>query len=188
MTSPDFMYPQPTDDELAAQQPIGLPVGSRVHGTYSADQAHPARRDPSAHHDPTSGPIDPTPGPAGPTSGSADPHVSPARVGRIALTLAIIAGGVSFISSVILGVTVGPIEAADGHYFSDTPAWYRGLAIGLFGLQALCTALGITGLIMGIVAAVTGRGRTQGIIATAIALVAPLISFALFLVLSFAFA
>lgn len=181
MTSPDFMYPQPTDDELAAQQPLDLPVSSRMHGTYCADRAHSAHRDPSWHPGPISGA-------AGPTLGSADTHVNPARVGRIALTLAIIAAGASLVSSVILGLTVGPTEAADNHYFAETPAWYRGLGIGLFGLQALCAALGITGLIIGIVAAVTGRGRTQGTIATAIALVGPFISFALFLVLSFAFA
>lgn len=156
MTSPDFMYPQPTDDELAAQQPFAAAVGS--------------------------------PRPAGPSSSdsettNADSH----QLGRLAVILTIIAVGLSLIASIVLGTTIGPIEAETGRYFTDAPDWYRNLAIGLFGLQALCTALGITGLIMGIVSIATGRGRTQGIIASAVALVAPFISLSVFIVLAFMF-
>ncbi|GAA0037219.1 hypothetical protein JCM18882A_32110 [Brevibacterium metallidurans] len=109
-------------------------------------------------------------------------------MGKAALILSIIAAGLSLIASAILGSTVGPMEAASGYYFSDLPSWYTGIAVGLFSVQGLCAVLGLTGLVMGIVATATRRGRTQGILAIAIAAFAPVISFALFVILSFALA
>ena len=163
MTSPDFMYPQPTDDELAAQQPLAAAIGSR-------------------------GPVEPSSA-SGPNSLDPEPTTADSRhLGRLAAALTISAAGLSLIASIVLGVTVGPVEAANGRYFTDVPDWYRNLAIGLLGLQALCTAIGLTGLTMGIVSAVTGRGRTQGIIASAVALVAPFISVGVFIILAFMFA
>lgn len=181
MTSPDFMYPQPTDDELAAQQPRTAAIGNRGHGASGDDIGTREARVSPAHGAATSSEPSASLGSSGPRAGSA-------RLGTIALALAIIGAGLSLIASVFLGMTVGPMEAASGYHFSDTPSWYRNVAIGIFSLQALCTALGIAGLIMGIVATVSGRGRTQGIVATAIALLAPVISFGAFLIFSFSFA
>lgn len=167
MTSPDFTYPQPTDDELAAQQPYTAAVGSHVHS--------PGRS------------------PASPSAVAAHDGASPADanrllLGKVALVITIIAAGLSLIASFILGVTIGPMEANYGHYLTDTPSFYRNLAIALAGLQVLCAALGVTGLIMGIISATTGRARTQGIIAIALAVLVPFISFGIFIILSFTFA
>ncbi|SDS23028.1 hypothetical protein SAMN04489751_1532 [Brevibacterium sandarakinum] len=167
MTSPDFMYPQPTDDELAAQQPYTTTLGSHAHVVDHT----PASSGTETDHDGT------------PPAGANRP-----RLGKVAMVVAIIAAGLSLIASFVLGLTLGPMEIEYGYYFTDTPSWYRNLAIALFGLQALCTAIGITGLIMGIVSAATGRGRTQGIIAVAITVLAPFVSFAIFMILGFAFA
>ncbi|SMX94329.1 hypothetical protein BAURA86_02371 [Brevibacterium aurantiacum] len=177
MTSPDFMYPQPTDDELAAQQPstAALGLGNHVHG---ASHSHgsvvgqtPASLNTETDHDGTS--------PAG---------TNRPLLGKLALVLTIIAAGLSLLVSIILGITIGPMENTGGYYFTDAPSWYQNLAIAFAGLQVLCAAPGITGLIMGIVAAATSRARTQGIVAIAIAVLAPFISFGFFMILSFTFA
>ncbi|WP_166969358.1 hypothetical protein [Brevibacterium atlanticum] len=199
MTSTDFTYPQPTDDELAAQQPrhpapnAPLIYSSPGAGLDHYEQApHPANI--------------PAPGAVSAASGgtSADGFVHGARprsagpdpadatnspaLGRTAMVLSLVAGVLSVVASVILGATVGPSEAASGYYFTDTPDWYQSLAAALVGLQALCTGLGVTAVILGIVAAVTARGRTFGIIAISAAVIAPFVSFGTFIALSFAFA
>lgn len=170
------MYPQPTDDELAAQQPYTAAAGSHVHGSG---------------HSPGS-PVSPDFS-ASPGTEFAHEQVTPTgtnrpRLGKIALVLTIIAAGLSLIASIFLGVTIGPMESDNGYFFTDTPSWYQNLAIALSGLQILCAALGVTGLIMGIVSAVTGAARTQGIVAIAIAVLAPLVSFGIFMILTFTFA
>ena len=106
-------------------------------------------------------------------------------LGKVAVALSIVAMVLSLAASVILGATVGPSEAASGYYFTDTPDWYQTLATVLVGVQGLCTCVGITGIILGITAAVTGRGRTPGIIAIAVAAIAPFVSFGTFVALSF---
>ena len=179
MTSPDFMYPQPTDDELAAQQPLAAALGSHMVASSTGQTAGAGHIHSSAHTPVSSG--------SETHSRIAMTDANRARLGKVALATAIVAAGLSLIASIILGVTVGPTEAEYGYYFTDAPDWYRNLAIGLFGLQALCTALGITGLIMGIVSVATGRGRTQGIVAVAITVLAPFISFSVFLILAFMF-
>ncbi|MCF2573511.1 hypothetical protein [Brevibacterium sp. UCMA 11754] len=181
MTSPDFMYPQPTDDELAAQQPYTAALGL---GSHAHDAGHsPASPDSSAS----------LRSPRALGTELAHDEVTPTganrpRLGKIALVLTIIAAGLSLIASIILGVTIGPMENDSGYFFADTPSWYQNLAIAFSGLQVLCAALGVTGLIMGIVSAVTGTARTQGIVAIAIAVLAPFISFGIFMVLAFTFA
>lgn len=149
MTPPNFMYPQPTDAELASQH-----TGFTAPPNLQHDAQAPAERSP--------------------------------RLGVVALTFSIIAASASLITTVALALIVGPSEAADGYYFSDIPAWMQSLAIGLLGLQGILTGLGIAGLITGIIATVTARGRTQGIIASVVAALAPLVSFAVFVILSFA--
>lgn len=199
MTSPNFAFPQPTDDELAAQGPAIAPTdpparatlaqpggtvypgptvyGGTVYGGATGAASVSADAVPAVHRPVQTGPVD-----AAVASGT--PGSS--RLGRWALLLALAAAGISLIASAILGVTAGPAEAATGSYFGDD-AWYTNLGVTLFSVQALCTVAGLTGLVLGIVAAVSDRGRTLGIIATAVSVVAPIVSFALFLILSFAF-
>lgn len=178
MTSPDFMYPQPTDDELAAQQPYPTAPGTHAHGASHRSASHKH----SSGHSPAS-PSTETDHDGTPPTGANRP-----RLGKVAMVVALVAAGLSLITSLVLGLTIGPMEIEYGYYFTDTPSWYRNLAIALFGLQALCTAIGITGLIMGIVSAATGRGRTQGIVAVSISVLAPFVSFGIFMILGFAFA
>lgn len=171
MTSSNFMYPQPTDDELASQQPWpNAPTGApNSHG----GEPNSAGRGPDPQHAAMHQQMDP-------------PIEKSPRLGIIALTLSIIAACVSLVASIILALTVGPAEAEFGYYFTDIPEWMQTLSIGLLGLQGLLTGLGIAGLITGIIATVTARGRTQGIVASAVAVLAPLVSFGVFVTLSFA--
>lgn len=166
MTSPNFMYPQPTDDELAAQVRAGAPPDLTAHS-----QAPP-------HGVVGSGPTVPV------SAAGSRPPGSP-FLGKAALALTLVAAGVTLVASAVLGITVGPEEAANGSYFGGE-SWRTTLGVTLFGLQALCAVVGLTGLTLGIVATVTDRGRTPGIIATAVAVIAPIVSFALFIILSFA--
>ena len=183
MTSPNFMYPQPTDDELASQQP--WPTGP----TDPASQPGPAGQ-PGAPSAPGGEPHSaygvPNPQHAALHQQTHPPVEKSPRLGVVALTLSIIAASVSVVASIVLALTVGPAEAASGYYFTDIPEWMQTLSIGLLGLQGLLTGLGIAGLITGIIATVTARGRTQGIIATAVAVLAPLVSFGVFVTMSFA--
>ncbi|SDR76210.1 hypothetical protein SAMN04489752_0181 [Brevibacterium siliguriense] len=167
MTSTDFSFPQPTDDELAAQQPR-VPAAP-AHPVY----ATPLSDDLAQAHDTADARTD-----------SAASAKSP-TLGKAAVALSIVAMVLSLAASVILGATVGPSEAASGYFFTDTPDWYQTLAIVLVGVQGLCTCLGITGIILGITAAVTGRGRTPGNIAISVAAIAPFVSFGTFIALSF---
>ncbi|MGO2863213.1 MAG: hypothetical protein ACTIC1_18790 [Brevibacterium sp.] len=171
MTSPDFMYPQPTDDELASQQP--WPTGPTGAPSAPGAEPHSAYGGPNPQHAALQRQIHP-------------PVEKSPRLGVVALTLSIIAASVSLVASIVLALTVGPAEAASGYYFTDIPEWMQTLSIGLLGLQGLLTGLGIAGLITGIIATVTARGRTQGIIATAVAVLAPLVSFGVFVTMSFA--
>ncbi|MCD1287724.1 MULTISPECIES: hypothetical protein [unclassified Brevibacterium] len=168
MTSPNFMYPQPTDDELASQQPGSTGAPSAPGGEPHSDHGGPNPQQ-AALHQQTHPLVEKSP-----------------RLGVVALTLSIIAASVSLVASIVLALTVGPAEAASGYYFTDIPEWMQTLSIGLLGLQGLLTGLGIAGLITGIIATVTARGRTQGIIATAVAVLAPLVSFGVFVTMSFA--
>lgn len=185
------MYPQPTDDELAAQQPYTAPAGSHVHG-FDASAASPGSttspRSPASLSSSASLRSPVSPGTGLPHDELASTETNRPRLGKVALVLTIIAAGLSLIASIILAVTVGPMENANGHFFTDTPSWYQNLAIALSGLQVLCAALGVTGLIMGIFSAATGAARTQGIVAIAIAVLAPFVSFGIFMMLAFTFA
>ena len=192
MTSTDFTYPQPTDDELAAQQPRSpSPHAPLIYSSPGAglEQFERAPNPPGAlAPSGATGPSDVT-GPSGATGapGGPDSAKSP-TLGKTALVLALIAAVLTLAASAILGATVGPTEAATGYYFTDAPDWYESLATGLVSLQVLCAGAGVTAIIMGIVSTVTARGRTFGIIAIAAAAIAPFLSFGTFVALSFAFA
>ena len=182
MTSTDFTYPQPTDDELAAQQPRSPSPHAPL--IYSSPGAGLEQYERAPHPPGAAGPV------AGASGGVAGAPVSAKSptLGKTALVLALIAAVLTLVASAILGATLGPTEAASGYYFADVPEWYQSLATGLVVLQVLCACVGITVIIMGIVSAATARGRTFGIIAIAAAAIAPLLSFGTFVALSFAFA
>jgi hypothetical protein len=206
MTSTDFSFPQPTDDELAAQQPRVLgPHPSLIDSSPDTGfDSHDGAPRPSSATTSAGGAgmfaaggagmssasSTATPS-AGDTAGALGRQAAEAKspaLGKAAMALSIVALVLSVAASAILGATVGPAEAASGYYFTDTPDWYQTLAAVLVGLQVLCTCLGITGLILGITAAVTARGRTVSIVAIAVAAVAPFVSFGTFIALIFAFA
>ena len=190
MTSTDFTYPQPTDDELAAQQPRSpSPHAPLIYSSPGAGlEQYERAPDPSGATGP-SGAAGPSgvPGGVAGVPGAAASAKSP-TLGKTALVFALIGAVLTLAASAILAATIGPTEAASGYYFTDVPEWYQSLATGLVGLQVLCAGMGITAIIMGIVSAVTARGRTFGIIAIAAAAIAPLLSFGTFVALSFAFA
>lgn len=161
-----FSYPQPTDEELSAQQPpYPPPINQSALTSQNFGHANAY----------------PTTAEAGPSDVVTGQSLG---LGRIAMILGIVATVLSVIASGILGGTVGPMEAEYGYYLSDTPNAYSNLAIVLLSLQGICTLLGLTGLIMGIFAIASNRGRTQGIIASVIAVLAPVISFGVFLIVS----
>ena|SRR5699024_8149853 len=184
MTSTDFTYPQPTDDELAAQQPRSpSPHAPLIYSSPGAGlEQYERAPDPSG----AAGPAGAPGGVAG-VPGAAVSAKSP-TLGKTALVFALIGAVLTLAASAILAATIGPTEAASGYYFTDVPEWHQSLATGLAGLQVLCAGMGITAIIMGIVSAVTARGRTFAIIAIAAAAIAPLLSFGTFVALSFAFA
>src|SRR5699024_5259236 len=184
MTSTDFTYPQPTDDELAAQQPRSpSPHAPLIYSSPGAGlEQYEHAPDPSGAAGPAG-----VPGGVAGVPGAAVSAKSP-TLGKTALVFALIGAVLTLAAAAILAATIGPTEAASGYYFTDVPEWYQSLATGLVGLQVLCAGMGITAIIMGIVSAVTARGRTFGIIAIAAAAIAPLLSFGTFVALSFAFA
>lgn len=167
MTSPDFTYPQPTDSELRAQQPGDDDLHQKPHtpalGTSDSEVAQAAWA----------------------AQAPQTPQQSQ-RLGRVALGLAIAAAGLSLLASIVLGLTVGPIEADYGSTIAEAPDWVGSLALALMGLQAVLTGVGITALVVGMVAAALHRGRVLGIVATIIAVLAPVVSFGVYIVLSFA--
>lgn len=184
MTSTDFTYPQPTDDELAAQQPRSpSPHAPLIYSSPGAGlEQYEHAPDPSGAAGPAG-----VPGGVAGVPGAAVSAKSP-TLGKTALVFALIGAVLTLAASAILAATIGPTQAASGYYFTDVPEWYQSLATGLVGLQVLCAGVGITAIIMGIVSAVTARGRTFGIIAIAAAAIAPLLSFGTFVALSFVFA
>src|SRR5699024_5272456 len=113
MTSTDFTYPQPTDDELAAQQP------------RSPSPHAPRIRSPPVAGLEQYGRAPPPPGAAGPVAGApggvagAPVSAKSPTLGKPALGFALIGAVRTLVASAILGATVGPTEAASGYYFAD---------------------------------------------------------------------
>jgi hypothetical protein len=91
----------------------------------------------------------------------------------------------SVIASVVVGVSAGPLATRGTTSFSFdtshlTPEQAAAFApVGvLMGVQILLgTALGILALVLGIVAVATRRGRTFGVVAIAVSVAAPIVSF-----------
>ncbi|RBP62259.1 hypothetical protein DFO66_11675, partial [Brevibacterium sanguinis] len=157
MSSPMFSYPQPTDDELAAQQPA-YPTSPPPAFTGDSSPLPEASPAPAASPHPDAPPAD------RPTDGS----LAASGLGRTALVLAIIAAALSVLASAVFGATIGPREAEFGTSFFEAPDWYSTLAIALVCVQGLCTLLGLTSLIIAVIAMISHRGRVPAMIAIAI--------------------
>src|SRR5699024_6214577 len=147
MTSTDFTYPQPTDDELAAQQPRSPSPHAPL--IYSSPGAGLEQYERAADPPGAAGSAGVPGGVAG-APGAAVSAKSP-TLGKTALVFALIGAVLTLAASAILAATIGPTEAASGYYFTDVPEWYQSLATGLVVLQVLCAGVGITAIIMGIV-------------------------------------
>lgn len=104
----------------------------------------------------------------------APPSASPAA-GRRALGLALIAVAGALLAVTVLGVSIGPMEAEHGRTLADTPGWYQAIAAGLGGSLLLWSALGATGLALGIRAVAQHRGRGSGIAAIVVAVAGPVL-------------
>lgn len=95
------------------------------------------------------------------------------RLDRRALALAVIALTGAIVSAVIVGATIGPMEAAHGRLLSDTPTWYQGIVWALGASQAAWAALGIAGLVAGIVARGRRGGGARAVVAILLAVLGP---------------
>jgi hypothetical protein len=96
--------------------------------------------------------------------------------GTAALVLAIIAVVAGVVVGGLIGAGVSYWEDQYGYYFSDIPENLQGLLVIGVVTMFLWTALGITGLVLGIVAAARDRGRVRGVIAIVLAVVGPVLA------------
>ena len=117
----------------------------------------------------------------------------PAQTGRfgdhatIGLWLAVTAAAGSLLASGLVGATIGPMQLENGPLLADSGTAYTALVAGLLASQILWAALGLTALILGILtlrrSPAPDVGRRRAGAAIAVTLAAPVLSFALFLVL-----
>lgn len=108
------------------------------------------------------------------------------KLGKTALLIGIIAAGLSIVASGVFGGVGGSLQAEHGDQFATAVNWFQPLTVVLLCIQVLCALLGLAGLIMGIVAAATNRGRVHGIIAAAIVIIGPAVSFGAYVIISIA--
>src|SRR5699024_3875701 len=112
MTSTDCTYPQPTDDELAAQQPRSpSPHAPLIYSSPGAGlEQYEHAPDPSGAAGPAG-----VPGGVAGVPGAAVSAKSP-TLGKTALVFALIGAVLTLAASAILAATIGPTEAASGYY------------------------------------------------------------------------
>lgn len=117
---------------------------------------------------------------------------APTRSGTRALTLVLIANGLSLLGTIVLSVllitNVDPSGRVDTSNlllgFLAVPYEAMPVFLGVFALQFLLAILGTIGLILAIVAAVQNRGRGRAIAAILVALIVPVVSFIAFVVIA----
>jgi len=110
------------------------------------------------------------------------------RMGVTALVLAAAVFVLSIVASVVVGMAAGPLATRTSTSFNfntanltEAQAEAFAPAGALMGLQLLLgTAIGITALVLGIVAVATKRGRPFGIVAIVLAGAAPIVSFVVY--------
>lgn len=96
-------------------------------------------------------------------------------LGTAALVLTIIAVVAGVVVGGLIGGGVSYWEGEYGYYFDDIPENLQGLLVVGVVTMFLWTALGITGLILGIVAAARNRGRIRGVVAIVLAVAGPVL-------------
>lgn len=99
-----------------------------------------------------------------------------ARASSWALGFSLLAliGGI--VAMVAIGVSVAPMEAASGYYFSDTPLWYQVAVLAGFGSLLIWTVAGLAGIALAVLGLRAGRGRARAICAIVLALLAPVLT------------
>lgn len=111
-------------------------------------------------------------------------------LGVTSMAIAIAVFVLSNVASVVVGASAGPLATRTATSFTinssdltpDQAAAFAPVAL-LMGAQILLgTILGITALVLGIIAAATKRGRAFGIVGIAVAAAAPIVSFLVYMV------
>ncbi len=174
---------QPAYGEYAAPQP--------AYGEY-APPAPPAPQYPAyAQATPPAPPgVFTAPYAADGWGGPAATAPRPRTLGLVALLIAIAVCVLSAIASIVIGTAIGPsaTNTGNGYSFSTselTPEQVGalgGIGILMVAQIGLGTLLGILALVLGIVAAATKRGRAPGVVAIVVAVVAPILSFVVYLI------
>ncbi len=103
-------------------------------------------------------------------------------LGAAALTAAIVLFAVSIVASIVIGTSAADL-VGDGVFSVDSnssdPA-ERAVAVSIIAHEGIGTAIGVAAIVAGIVAIVTRKGRTPGILAIIIAALTPGISLVVF--------
>lgn len=102
-------------------------------------------------------------------------------LGRTAAVLVVLSMALSIISSVVVGLGLGPVQwRRETGAVADGDGLREAVYLGLAGAQVVWVALATVGLVLGIVAAVRDRGRMAGVVAIVGAVLGPVVSFAVF--------
>lgn len=103
------------------------------------------------------------------------------RLGVVALWVAVIAAVGSIVVSAVNGTQIVGIQVDSLDGVTEDQQSLLATQFGLMGTQLAWALLGLWGLIQGIFAVATDRGRGAGIGAVVVAVLFPIISFAVFL-------
>lgn len=122
------------------------------------------------------------PGTPGPLQSSQSVMVQRNRLATAALALAVIAASATIVCSVIVGLGLGPLQtrAAIGAELAGDAAMIS-VYYGLLLSNILWAIVGATGLVLGITAARQWKNRSRAIAAIVVAVAAPIVSFAIWL-------
>jgi hypothetical protein len=104
------------------------------------------------------------------------------RLGTVAVVLAVVGAVGSLASSVFAGVNLGPLEVRSNTGLTDEEQILLLAVFIAMGSQLVWVGMALWGAIQGIVATVQRRGRRSGVAAVVVGFAAPMVSFALWLV------
>ncbi|RBP62257.1 hypothetical protein DFO66_11673 [Brevibacterium sanguinis] len=102
-------------------------------------------------------------------------------IGRIALGLSITAAILSFVTATAHGLASGLAGVTRAADIDTAPGWYMILGVVFAIIFIVFVLCAVAGLISGIVAIIRDRGRSSGVIAVALAVLAPLVSLLAFI-------
>lgn len=128
----------------------------------------------------------------GPPGYYAAPPVGPRprTLGAVSMGIALGVFVLSLVASAFIGATTGPLSHRTGTSFTADTAHLSSAQTAAFATIGILTAaqillgtlFGILALVLGIIAAVTKRGRAFGVVGIAVAAAAPVLSFAVYLI------